>query len=242
MARFLLIVAMLCAIGAAGLGFYNRDKLARLTQDLASSVNKTKQLQAKQDDLQKTLQQMGQQIENERHTNEQQRDAMNSELTSTKTKLSQLTDQIAARDKDNQELANQLAEARRGLDQKKQAEDDRQSLAVRLINVENTLNQMRLNAASKEKEKEKNKSKAQVTLEGTILSMNRDAQALMVSLGSDLGVTTNMHLTVEKNGQTVGQLRVVSVDKNSCVAQFVADGPENFARVSVGDPVSITVR
>jgi septal ring factor EnvC (AmiA/AmiB activator) len=238
MARFLLIVAMLCAIGAAGLGFYNRDKLARLTQDLASSVNKTKQLQAKQDDLQKTLQQMGQQIENERHTNEQQRDAMNSELTSTKTKLAQLTDQIAARDKDNQELANQLADARRGLDQKKQAEDDRQSLAVRLINVENTLNQMRLNATSKEK----NKSKAQVTLEGTILSMNRDAQALMVSLGSDLGVTTNMHLTVEKNGQTVGQLRVVSVDKNSCVAQFVADGPENFARVSVGDPVSITVR
>jgi septal ring factor EnvC (AmiA/AmiB activator) len=240
MARFLLIVAMFCAIGAAGLGFYNRDKLTRLTQDLASSVNKTKQLQAKQDDLQKTLQQMGQQIENERHTNEQQRDAMNSELTSTKTKLAQLTDQIAARDKDNQELANQLADARRGLDQKKQAEDDRQSLAVRLINVENTLNQMRLNAASKEKEK--NKSKAQVTLEGTILSMNRDAQALMVSLGSDLGVTTNMHLTVEKNGQTVGQLRVVSVDKNSCVAQFVADGPENFARVSVGDPVSITVR
>jgi septal ring factor EnvC (AmiA/AmiB activator) len=195
-------------------------------------------LQAKQDDLQKTLQQMGQQIENERHTNEQQRDAMNSELTSTKTKLAQLTDQIAARDKDNQELANQLTDARRGLDQKKQAEDDRQSLAVRLINVENTLNQMRLNATSKEK----NKSKAQVTLEGTILSMNRDAQALMVSLGSDLGVTTNMHLTVEKNGQTVGQLRVVSVDKNSCVAQFVADGPENFARVSVGDPVSITVR
>jgi septal ring factor EnvC (AmiA/AmiB activator) len=238
MARFLLIVAMLCAIGAAGLGFYNRDKLARLTQDLASSVNKTKQLQAKQDDLQKTLQQMGQQIENERHTNEQQRDAMNSELTSTKTKLAQLTDQIAARDKDNQELANQLTDARRGLDQKKQAEDDRQSLAVRLINVENTLNQMRLNATSKEK----NKSKAQVTLEGTILSMNRDAQALMVSLGSDLGVTTNMHLTVEKNGQTVGQLRVVSVDKNSCVAQFVADGPENFARVSVGDPVTITVR
>lgn len=238
MARFLLIVAMLCAIGAAGLGFYNRDKLARLTQDLASSVNKTKQLQAKQDDLQKTLQQMGQQIENERHTNEQQRDAMNSELTSTKTTLAQLTDQIAARDKDNQELANQLTDARRGLDQKKQAEDDRQSLAVRLINVENTLNQMRLNATSKEK----NKSKAQVTLEGTILSMNRDAQALMVSLGSDLGVTTNMHLTVEKNGQTVGQLRVVSVDKNSCVAQFVADGPENFARVSVGDPVSITIR
>jgi septal ring factor EnvC (AmiA/AmiB activator) len=237
MVRFLLIVAMLCAIGAAGLGFYNRDKLNRITQDLASSVNHTKQLQAKFDDLQKTMQQMGQQLESQERSNEQQRDAMNSELSSTKTKLAQLTDQIAARDKENQELANQLADARRSLDQKKQAEDDRQSLAVRLINVENTLNQMRLNAVPA-----KSRSKTQVTLEGTVLSMNRDAQALMVSLGSDLGVTTNMHLTVEKNGQTVGQLRVVSVDKNSCVAQFVTDGPENFARVSVGDQVSVTVR
>ena len=238
MARFLLIIAMFCAIAAAGLGFYNRDKLTKLTQDLASSANHTKQLQASLDDLQKKMQQMGQQIESQEHANEQQRDAMNSDLSSTKTKLAQLTDQVAARDKENQELANQLADARRTLDQKKQAEDDRQALSVRLINVENALNQMRLNAVPSGK----SKAKTQVTLEGTVLSMNRDAQALMVSLGSDLGVTTNMHLTVEKNGQTVGQLRVVSVDKSSCVAQFVADGPENFARVSVGDPVSITVR
>jgi len=229
---------MLCAIGAAGLGFFNRDKLTRINQELAASVDRTKKLQAKLDDLQKAMQQMGQQIESQERANEQQRDAINSELASTKTKLAQLTDQIAAREKENQELANQLADARRNLDQKKQAEDDRQSLAVRLINVENTLNQLRLNATSASK----TKSKPPVTLEGTVLSMNRDAQALMISLGSDLGVGPNMHLTVEKNGQMVGQLRVVSVDKNSCVAQFVSDGPENFARVSVGDPVSITVR
>lgn len=238
MARFLLIVAMICAIGAAGLGFFNRDKLTRISQELAASVDRTKKLQAKLDELQKAMQQMGQQIESQERANEQQRDAINSDLASTKTKLAQLTDQITGLQKENQELSNQLADARRNLDQKKQAEDDRQSIAVRLINVENTLNQLRLNAASTSK----NKAKTPVTLEGTVLSMNRDAQALMVSLGSDLGVTPNMHLTVEKNGQTVGQLRVVSVDKNSCVAQFVSDGPENFARVSVGDPVSITVR
>jgi septal ring factor EnvC (AmiA/AmiB activator) len=238
MARFLLIVAMICAIGAAGLGFFNRDKLTRINQELAASVDRTKKLQAKLDELQKAMQQMGQQIESQERANEQQRDAVNSDLASTKTKLAQLTDQITGLQKENQELSNQLADARHNLDQKKQAEDDRQSIAVRLINVENTLNQLRLNAASTSK----NKGKTPITLEGTVLSMNRDAQALMVSLGSDLGVTPNMHLTVEKNGQTVGQLRVVSVDKNSCVAQFVSDGPENFARVSVGDPVSITVR
>jgi predicted PurR-regulated permease PerM len=80
MARFLLIIAMFCAIAAAGLGFYNRDKLTRLTQDLASSVNHTKQLQASLDDLQKKMQQMGQQIESQERANEQQRDAMNSDL------------------------------------------------------------------------------------------------------------------------------------------------------------------
>jgi septal ring factor EnvC (AmiA/AmiB activator) len=236
MVRFLLIVAMLCAIGAAGLGFFNREKVTRIVQDLAAAVDHSKQMQAKVDDLQKKLQQMGQQIESQERSNEQQRDAWNSELTSTKTKLAQLTDQVAARDNENKELANELAGARRDLEQKKQAEDDRQSLAVRLIKVENTLNQIRLNSANAAK----NKSKAPVTLEGTVLSINRDAQALMISLGSDLGVSTNSNLTVEKNGQTVGQLHVVSVDKNSCVAQFVSDGPENFARVSVGDPVSFT--
>jgi septal ring factor EnvC (AmiA/AmiB activator) len=236
MVRFLLIVAMLCAIGAAGLGFFNREKVTRIAQDLATAVDHAKQMQAKVDDLQKKLQQMGQQIESQARSNEQQRDAWNSELTSTKTKLAQLTDQIAARDNENKELANQLADARRDLEQKKQAEDDRGSLAVRLIKVEDTLNQLRLNSANVAK----NKSKAPVTLEGTVLSMNRDAQALMISLGSNVGVSTNSNLTIEKNGQTVGQLRVVSVDKNSCVAQFVSDGPENFARVSVGDPVSFT--
>jgi septal ring factor EnvC (AmiA/AmiB activator) len=233
MVRFLLIVAMLCAIGAAGLGFFNREKVTQITQDLATAVDHSKQMQAKVDDLQKKVQQMGQQIETEGRSNEQQRDAWNSELTSTKTKLAQLTDQIAARDNENKQLANELTDARRDLEQKRQAEDDRQSLAVRLISVEDTLNQIRLNSA-------KSKGKAPVTLEGTVLSMNRDAQALMISLGSDVGVSANSNLTVEKNGQMVGQLRVVSVDKNSCVAQFVSDGPENFARVSVGDPVSFT--
>lgn len=236
MVRFLLTVAMLCAIGAAGLGFFNREKVTRITQDLAAAVDHAKQTQAKVDDLQKKLQQMGQQIETQGRSNEQQRDAWNSELNSTKTKLAQLTDQIAARDNENKQLANELADARRDLEQKKQAEDDRQSLAVRLIKVEDTLNQVRLNSANTVK----NKSKAPVTLEGTVLSMNRDAQALMISLGSDVGVSTNSNLTIEKNGQMLGQLRVVSVDKNSCVAQFVSDGPENFARVSVGDPVSFT--
>ena len=236
MVRFLLVVAMLCAIGAAGLGFFNREKMARMTQDLASALDRTKQLQVKVDDLQKKLQQMGQQIETQERTNEQQRDAWNSELAATKTKLAQLTDQIAARDNENKELTNQLMEARRSLEQKKQAEDDRQSLAVRLIKVDDTLNQLRLSAVSK------TKSKTPVTLEGTVLSMNRDAQALMVSLGSDVGISTNTRLTVEKNGQTVGQLRVVSIDKNSCVAEFVSDGADNFARVSVGDAVSCIIR
>src|SRR2546423_596905 len=69
-----------------------------------------------------------------------------------------------------------------------------------------------------------------------------EAQALTVSLGSDIGLTPKSRLKVEKNGEVISELRVVSVDKNSSTAEFLSNGPENFARVSVGDPVVFTKR
>jgi len=46
MVRFLLIVAMTCAVGAAGLGFFNREKVTRLTADAAAEKERSNKLQA----------------------------------------------------------------------------------------------------------------------------------------------------------------------------------------------------
>jgi chromosome segregation ATPase len=236
MVRFLLTVAMTCAIGAAGLGFFNREKLTKITTDLAAEKERSNKLQTQTDDLQQKLQLAEERIQNQERVSQQERDSWNSELNATKTKAEQLTEQLNQRESEIKGLTTALADANHNLDQKKRAEDDRQMLANRLINVEDELNQLRLLSA------EKDKNKIPPVLRGTILSMNREAQALTVSLGSDVGLSTKSHLKVEKNGETISQLRVVSVDKNSCTAEFLSNGPENFARVSVGDPVVFTTR
>jgi hypothetical protein len=98
--------------------------------------------------------------------------------------------------------------------------------------VEEQLNRMRMAST-------KGKAKASPVIEGSILSINRDAGALTISLGSAVGVTTNSRLTVMKEGEKQIQLRVVSVEPESCVAQFVTASPENFAKLAVGDPVTL---
>ncbi len=236
MVRFLLSVAMTCAIGAAGLGFFNREKVTKLTTDLAAEKDRSNKQQTQTDDLQQKLQLAEERIGNQERVSQQERDNWNSELNATKTKAEQLTEQLNQRENEIKGLTTAIADANHNLDQKKRAEDDRQMLANRLINVEDELNQLRLLSA------EKDKNKIAPVLRGTILSMNREAQALTVSLGSDVGLSTKSHLKVEKNGETISQLRVVSVDKNSCTAEFLSNGPENFARVSVGDPVVFTTR
>jgi chromosome segregation ATPase len=236
MVRFLLIVAMTCAVGAAGLGFFNREKVTRLTAEVAVEKERSNKLQALSDDLQQKLLQAEEKIGEQERVAQQEHDNWNSELSAAKAKVDQLTEQLNQRENEIKGLSTAIADANRNLDQKKRAEDDRQLLANRLINVETELNQLRIIAA------EKDKNKIPPVLHGTILSMNREAQALTVSLGSDLGLTTKSHLKVEKNSETISELRVVSVDKNSCTAEFLSNGPENFARVSVGDPVVFTKR
>src|SRR6267378_1930291 len=236
MVRFLLIVAMTCAVGAAGLGFFNREKMTKLTADVIAEKDRSNKLQALADDLQQKLRQAEEKIADEDHVAQQERDNCNSEISAAKTKVDQLTEQLNQRENEIKGLTTALADSNHNLDQKKRAEDDRQLLANRLINVEDELNQLRITAA------EKDRNKIPPVLHGTILSMNRDAQALTVSLGSDIGITAKSHLKVEKNGETISELRVVSVDKNSCTAEFLSNGPENFARVSVGDPVVFTKR
>lgn len=247
MVRFLLIVAMTCAVGAAGLGFFNREKMTKLAGDVMAEKDRSNKLQTLADDLQQKLlqaeedlqqrvEQAEDKIAEQERLAQQERDTWTSEISAAKAKMDQLTEQLNQRENEIKGLTTALADANHNLDQKKRAEDDRQLLANRLINVESELNQLRVAAA------EKDKNKTPPILHGTILSMNREAQALTVSLGSDLGVTTKSHLKVEKNGETISELRVVSVDKNSCTAEFLSNGPENFARVSVGDPVVFTKR
>ncbi len=235
MIRFLLIVSILCTLGAAGFGFLNRAKLARLSQELIESRTSSDDTGKKMKDLQMNLQQTEDRLSTQERLTQQERDSRSAELNSTKAKLNQATEQLTARDSENKALTAALTEAGRNLEQKQRAEEDRQSLARRLIDVEDELNQFRLGA-------NKGKTRATFPLEGSILSINQEAKALTVSLGSNAGVATNSRLTVIKNGEKVTQLRVVSVEANSCVAEFASSSPDNLSKVAVGDAVLLATK
>jgi chromosome segregation ATPase len=231
MVRFLLIASLFCAVTAAGVGFLNRAKLARLSQNLVQAHAAGEEAQKESTDARQRLKQTEDRLSTQERLTQQERDTRNEELNAAKAKLNLATQQLTARDGENKALTAALTEAGRNLEQKQRAENDRQTLAKRLMVVEEELNRMRMAS--------KSKSKAAPAVEGSILSINRDAGALTISLGSAVGVTSNSRLTVMKEGEKQFQLRVVSVEPDSCVAQFVSASPDNFAKVAVGDPVTL---
>src|SRR6516162_2994847 len=246
MVRFLLTVAVLCALGAAVLGFANRAKLLRLDQELSDAEGATddargklndvqQQLQQKLNDVQQRLKQTEDRLSTQERLTQQERDSRNGELNATKAKLNQLTEQLTARDSENKALTAAITEAGRNLEQKQRAEDDRKSLAKRLIETEDELNQYRI---------AENESRSQdaADLEGSVLSINRDAKALTVSLRTNAGIAPNSRLTVVRDGEDLVDLRVVSVERNTCVAEFASLSPDNLSKVVVGDSVIFTTK
>jgi len=235
MIRFLLVVSLFCALGAAVLGFLNRAKLTRLSDDLSESRSTGAQAGTEVTDLQQRLKQTEDRLATQERLTQQERDSRSAELNTTKGKLNQATEQLTARDSENKALTAALTEAGRNLEQKQRAEQDRQALARRLIDVEDALNQFRLTA-------NKAKTRPLVPLEGSILSINQEAKALTVSLGTNSGVAANSRLTVVRNGEKLAQLRVVSVEPNSCIAEFASAAPDNFSKVAVGDSVILATK
>ena len=108
-------------------------------------------------DLQQNLQQTEDRLSTQERLTQQERDARTAELNTTKAKLNQATEQLTARDSENKALTAALTEAGRNLEQKQRAEEDRQALARRLIDVEDELNQFRLDGQQR-----KNKSHVSV--------------------------------------------------------------------------------
>jgi vacuolar-type H+-ATPase subunit I/STV1 len=231
MVRFLLIVSILFALGAAVLGFINRAKLTRLSDELGDTRSESAQAERNLSDVQQKLKQTEDRLSTQERLTQQERDAHTAELNTTKGKLNQITEQLAARDSENKALTAALTEAGRNLDQKQRAEEDRQALAHRLIDVEDQFNQFRI------AENKADTTKPPLAPEGSILSINQEAKALTVSLGTDAGVATNTRLSVVRNGEELTQLRVVSVELNTCTAEFVTASPDNLSNVAVGDSV-----
>jgi len=111
MVRFLLAAAVVFALFSVGFGFFNRSKLANLSQELGEALQRTQQSQDQVKDLQVTLKQTEERLTTQEKLTQQERDNRNTEFNATKAKLNQVTDQLNARDNENKALTAALTEA-----------------------------------------------------------------------------------------------------------------------------------
>ncbi|HEY6840819.1 MAG TPA: hypothetical protein VI114_06340, partial [Chthoniobacterales bacterium] len=89
MIRFLLLVSIFCALGAAVLGFLNRAKLTRLSDDLSEARSTGAQAGTEVTDLQQRLKQTEDRLATQERLTQQERDSRSAELNTTKGKLNQ---------------------------------------------------------------------------------------------------------------------------------------------------------
>src|ERR1700730_11811943 len=97
MVRFLLTVAILCALGAAILGFTNRAKLLRFNQELTETQSARNDAQNKLNAFRQRLKQTEDRLSTQERLTQQERDSRNGELNATKAKLNQFTEQLTGR-------------------------------------------------------------------------------------------------------------------------------------------------
>src|SRR6516225_11737408 len=101
MVRFLLIASLFCAVTAAGVGFFNRAKLALLSQDLVQAHVAGDEAKKEKNDTQQRLKQTEDRLATQERLTQQERDTRNNELNATRAKLNQMTEQLTARDSEN---------------------------------------------------------------------------------------------------------------------------------------------
>jgi len=65
---------------------------------------------------------------------------------------------------------------------------------------------------------------------------------LTVSFGTDAGIAPSSRLALVRNGEKLAELRVVSVETTTCVAEFAFPSPDNLSKVVVEDSVISTIK
>jgi chromosome segregation ATPase len=133
MVRFLLTLALLCALGTVGFGYYNRAKLGRLVQDLASARQEDDRTKKAIAQLQQRLKSGEERQAGELKIMQDQQQKLASDLAATKAHLDRATEQLELRDKENKALTAALTQAGQNIEQKQRAESERNALAGRLI-------------------------------------------------------------------------------------------------------------
>ncbi len=255
MQKIFVIISLVCSLGAAGLGYMNREKLISAN----ALLEKTKsELQATELKLTKKTQEFNAATEKIAQL-EKDKERLTAELNDTKGSLAkekantedlqkQVTEKngiidrqktdLDAKDTRIAELETKINSAQTVSSQneelKKQVEEKDLLIAGQQAKLKDADNQI----AEWRKREEKRKQRVmQKGLEGKILAVNSAWNFVVLSLGDRNGVFTDSEMLIKRGAQLIGKVRITSVEPSTSIADILANSIPAGVTVQPGDSV-----
>lgn len=261
MIRFIMALAMAALVGAGAFAYINlnrygeeKKQLAKLTDDLNDLISINDELYAdingtdptQEGGLKKVLTGLDDDVKKIRAALSIAED----DLADRTTELAGLMTQYEAKKAELEELAlikeklkgrtpesvqRDYAMLEATLNQK-QAELTALREDVRQTNAEVEKNEGRI-AELVQEEEERRQRVALNGMEAMVIAINRDYGFVIVNAGSDIGVTPDASLLVQRGVDRIGRLRIVQVDPKVTIADIIPGSVSPGAQIMVRDKV-----
>ena len=259
MTKPLLISCIVLSLGAAALGFLNRQNLVQTEENLVATTDQKNDLSKKLTGAKKDIQGHKDEIT----SLSSDKDTLTANLGETQSELEKAKGETASTQKSLEDTKTDLANLQKDAD----AKDDRiaeleeqtstpQDIAgggnqngpeaqARLTELETVNSQLQdLNstletqvATLRGKEEARQKVHVRQGLQGTILAVNQSWNFVVLSLGDRQGLVPNAELLIQRGGKYLGKVRVTSVESSTAIADILQRTVPRGLTVMPGDNV-----
>jgi cell shape-determining protein MreC len=260
MTKPLLILSIVLSLGAAVLGYLNRETLVatrtELTDTKSSLDTRTSELAAANKDIEGKKQEITT-LSSEKDTLTANLGEAQTELTSTKTQLTaaqekataaeaeiaSLKTDAEAKDTKIAELEQQAASGSTAAAAAPAPESSALEAQIAELTTVNTQLQDQNTgltaqvAELQRKEEGRQKTQMRQGLSGTILAVNQAWNFVVLSMGDRQGVVPNAEMLVQRGNQFLGKVRVTSVEPSTSIADILVRTVPRGLTVMPGDRV-----
>lgn len=260
MTKPLLIAAIVFSIGAAALGFLNRNNLTATKESLETANTELASTKSELDSTKKEVASQKEQItslssekdtltanlgeaQTELATAKSELTAAQEKATAAETELASLKTDAEAKDTRIAELEQQIADGASastgtaaGASDEAAAERDELRTVVAGLQDKNTALEAQI-AELRRKEESRQKVQMRQGLQGTVLAVNQAWNFVVLSLGDRQGVVPNAEMLVQRGNQLVGRIRVTSVEPSTSIADILVRTVPRGLSVMPGDTV-----
>ncbi len=257
MSKIFVILAIICGLGAAALGYMNSEKFkatlaeVEAAQAAARSAEEVATRKTKEAEAAKAAEQQAQAAkaaaESALATKEAEiraardeaakikadLDAKNQEIASVQAKLDETLAQLTPAGSEAGTTATPPApsEIEDLKAQVAELETVRQSLTSELESAKSRV------AALEQAEAARVAGVMKKSTEGRILAVNSVYNFVVLSLGDRQGAAPNAELLIKRGGNLIGKAVITSVERGQCIADVVLDSVPRGVRIQPGDTV-----